>query len=70
MVRHGVDEATAFLIESALIDCLPPPLTNAVSGYGSDLGRARLDELERRYGAPDSTKDSKNEIADGNDGST
>jgi len=50
VVRHGVDEQTALFVEAGLIDCLPR-LCNAVQGHGAVNGRARLDELERRYGA-------------------
>jgi hypothetical protein len=49
IVRHGITtEAEAFLIEAALIDCLPG-LTNIASGHGSDTGRAPLDEMLSRY---------------------
>lgn len=50
VVRHGVDEQTALFVETGLIDCLPR-LCNAVQGHGAENSRARLDELERRYGA-------------------
>lgn len=50
VIRHGVDEPTALLIEAALIDCLD--LCNHVHGFGVETSRATLDELERRYGAP------------------
>ena len=50
VIRHGLDERRALLIEAALIDSLP--LCNEVHGYWSETARATLDELERRYGAP------------------
>lgn len=50
VVRHGMDEEEAFLVESALIDCLGH-LTNAVRGHGAAEGRTSLGELMCRYGA-------------------
>ena len=50
--RHGLDEATAFHVEAALIDAYPK-LANLVSGHGSELRASELSELIDRYGAPD-----------------
>ncbi|MBT4187269.1 MAG: hypothetical protein HOE14_08670 [Gemmatimonadales bacterium] len=50
IVRHGIEEAEAFLIEAALIDCLDD-LSNAVAGHDTDQGRSQLAELAARYGA-------------------
>lgn len=51
VVRHGLDEPQALLVEAALIDCLDG-LTNAVEGHGSEQGRKPLPEYVARYGAP------------------
>jgi hypothetical protein len=49
--RHGMDEATAFDVESALIDAYPG-LTNVVGGTGgSDYGAMHALEIIRRYSA-------------------
>ncbi|MDA3038484.1 MAG: hypothetical protein O3C27_02960 [Actinomycetota bacterium] len=50
IVRHGLREDEALLIEAALIDCLDH-LTNRVAGHGTAVGRSPLDELATRYGA-------------------
>jgi hypothetical protein len=50
VVRHGLEEQAALLVEAALIDCLPD-LTNAVAGHGVLRGRAPLDEYVTVYGA-------------------
>jgi hypothetical protein len=50
IIRHGLDEDDAFLVESALIASLPT-LTNVVSGHGASQGRLPLNELVRRIGA-------------------
>ena len=50
--RHGLDEATAFHVEAALIDAYPG-LTNRVRGQGAEQGIATLDDLVDRYAAPD-----------------
>jgi hypothetical protein len=51
VVRHGIEtEREALLLEAALIDSLPD-LTNKVSSYGIEFGRAPLSELVTRYGA-------------------
>jgi hypothetical protein len=51
IVRHGLDDGQAFLVESALISSLPN-LTNAVGGHDPlRTGRATLDEVITRYGA-------------------
>lgn len=51
VVRYGLTEQEALLVEAALIDCLPN-LTNKVSGHGAAEGRMPLTELVVRYGAP------------------
>ena len=51
IVRHGLDEATAFEVEAALIDSLPQ-LTNLASGHGTARGRLPLEEYVTCYAAP------------------
>ena len=47
--RHGMDEKTAFEVESALIDAYPG-LTNVVGGTGgNDYGAMHAKEIVRRY---------------------
>lgn len=49
--RHGMDEATAFEVESALMDAYPG-LTNLAGGVGgSDFGAMHAREIMRRYAA-------------------
>lgn len=49
--RHGMDEPTAFEVESALIDAYPG-LTNIIDGFrGSDYGVMHAEEIIRRYAA-------------------
>jgi len=49
--RHGMDEKTAFEVESALIDAYPG-LTNILGGIGSaDFGAMHAKEITRRYTA-------------------
>lgn len=48
--RHGMDEATAFEVESALIDAYPG-LTNSAVGFGSDFGAMHAQEIIRKYSA-------------------
>jgi len=50
VIRHGLSEAEALLVEASLIDSLAN-LTNLVSGHGSGVGRKPLDEYTQRYGA-------------------
>jgi len=50
VVRHGLSEPDALLVEAALIDCLDN-LVNSVSGHGKDKGRSSLGELISLYGA-------------------
>ncbi len=40
-------------IESALIDCLLPNLTNLQRGHGAKLGRESLGEIARQHNAPE-----------------
>lgn len=50
--RHGLDEATAFEVEAALIDAYPG-LTNIAGGMGSsDFGSMHAKEIIDRYCAP------------------
>jgi hypothetical protein len=49
--RHGLDDATAFEVECALIDAYPG-LANAVGGHGgSEYGAMHAVEIIRRYSA-------------------
>ena len=52
--RHGLDSATAFEVEAALIDAYPG-LTNRQTGHGSARGLAHAREIITRYGAPEIT---------------
>ena len=57
--RHGLDDATAFEVEAALIDAYPG-LTNLVSGAGSnEFGVMHADEIIRRYEAVEAKFDHK-----------
>lgn len=51
VVRYGLTEAEAFLVEASLIDCLPN-LTNRVRGAGTETGRIELEELVAQFAAP------------------
>lgn len=51
IVRHGLEESQALLVEAALIDALDG-LTNAASGHGAAQGRKPLSEYVSLYGAP------------------
>ena len=48
--RHGMDESTAYEVESALIDAYPG-LSNAVNGHGSDYGAVNVQQIINRYSA-------------------
>lgn len=49
--RHGMDDATAFEVEAALIDAYPG-LTNIVGGTGgTEYGAMHAQEITRRYSA-------------------
>ena len=49
--RHGLDDATAFEVEAALIDAYPG-LTNAVAGSGSnEFGAMHAQEIVNKYQA-------------------
>ncbi len=50
VVRHGLSEDQALLVETVLIDSVAG-LTNKVAGHGAAEGRVSMDELVRRYGA-------------------
>lgn len=50
VVRHGLDEPEALMIEAALIDCVGQ-LTNRVAGHGAAEGRTSLGELVSQHGA-------------------
>lgn len=51
IVRHGLDDKTAFEVEAALIDILSLKIEggNLVAGHG--LGREPAEEIQLRYGA-------------------
>jgi hypothetical protein len=50
--RHGMDDATAFEVEAALMDAYPG-LTGIAGGIGSnDYGAMHAQEIIRRYSAP------------------
>lgn len=58
IVRHGLDDQTAFEVEAALIDILDLKIEggNLVAGHG--LGREPAEEIQIRYGAqPLTTKE-------------
>lgn len=47
--RYGLDEATAFEVEAALIDCFPG-LTNMQGGYKSqERGVSNAESIEKKY---------------------
>ncbi|MGV9008249.1 LEM-3-like GIY-YIG domain-containing protein [Brevundimonas sp.] len=48
--RHGLDDATAFEVEAALIDAYPG-LTNRQAGHGSGRGAAHAESIISRYAA-------------------
>ncbi|MCX5632772.1 MAG: hypothetical protein NTW93_03735 [Phycisphaerae bacterium] len=48
--RHGMDDMTAFEVESALIDAYPG-LTNVIGPRGYDYGAMHAKEIIRRYSA-------------------
>lgn len=49
--RHGMDEATSFEVEAALIDAYPG-LSNIAGGHGNgDFGCAHVKQLEQKYNA-------------------
>jgi hypothetical protein len=51
--RHGMDEKTAFEVESALIDAYPGA-TNIVEGTGAnDYGPMNVKEIIQKYAAPE-----------------
>jgi uncharacterized protein len=53
--RHGMDEATAFAVEAALMDAYPG-LTNIAGGVGSaDFGVMHADEIVSRYKREEAT---------------
>jgi len=51
IVRHGLVEDEAWLVEAAVIDCLDG-LTNSIDGRVSGQGRQPMSEYVSRYGAP------------------
>lgn len=54
ILRFGLTEQEAFLVESAAIDLLRPKLTNCVKGHGAaENGRALLDEIIQELDAED-----------------
>lgn len=50
VVRHGLTEQEALLVEAALIDCVTG-ITNRVSGHGVAGGRRTMAEYVSKYGA-------------------
>ena len=49
--RHGMDEATSYEVEAALIDAYPG-LSNIAGGHGNgDFGCAHVKQLEQKYNA-------------------
>lgn len=50
VIRHGLDESQALLVEAALIDSLDG-LANTAGGHGAQHGRQPLSEYVARYGA-------------------
>lgn len=48
--RHGMDDATAFEVEAALIDAYPG-LTNTAGGSGSEYGAMHAQEIIQKYSA-------------------
>lgn len=48
--RHGMDDSTAFEVESALIDAYPG-LANVSGGVGSEFGAMHAEEIIRKYAA-------------------
>jgi hypothetical protein len=56
IVRHGLSEHEALLVEAALIDVLDG-LTNVAAGHGARDGRQPLSELIARNGATDVPED-------------
>jgi hypothetical protein len=55
IVRHGLDDATAFAVEAACIDLVREHVNadagNVVAGSGHEYGLVELDELVERYAA-------------------
>ena len=57
--RHGMDEATAFAVEAALIDAYPG-LTNKAGGHGNEEhGSMHAVDIMRRYAAKEAEFDHK-----------
>jgi len=50
IIRHGLAESEALLVEAALIDCIDG-LTNRVAGHGTGQGRQSMAEYVTLYGA-------------------
>lgn len=50
IVKHGLEQDQAFMVEAALIDCLPN-LTNRVRGMGTETGRVVLSEFIAQHAA-------------------
>jgi uncharacterized protein len=52
VLRHGLDEQTAFIVEAAAIDLLRLALTNRVAGQrASAFGRMDVDQINALHGA-------------------
>jgi len=57
--RHGMDEATAFAVEAALIDAYPG-LTNKIDGHGNEeFGSMHAVTIMKRYAAEEAEFDRK-----------
>ena len=61
ILRHGLCEHEAFLIESTAMDLLLG-LTNRTGGHGSELGRMPVSEINALYGATPVTIDSSHRV--------
>jgi hypothetical protein len=56
ILRHGLSDVDAFIVEAAAIDLVrrmrhQAPPTNIQSGHGAELGLATVDQLAARYAA-------------------
>lgn len=63
ILAHGLSENEAFAVETAMIDCFRPYLTNKQSGMESeDKGRITLEELKLRANAVPLSDEEKKEL--------
>lgn len=67
ILRHGLDQRAAFLVESTAIDLInllqPTDLLNRVSGIGSHEALVTVEELNVQYGAKPVTIDPAHRVA-------